>query len=116
MPVRPQNTSRCPRSRSTGSPRDAGTSRGAGESPHPRATCTRALDPGDFRQTVEKIGLYKYGAESPLTPDEIVRIIVNAGRTPVERDTLYNVIAEGYALVPSKPFRRQLRRSLEVVP
>jgi DNA polymerase-3 subunit delta len=28
---------------------------------------TRVLDPGDFRQTVEKIGLYKFGDPTPLT-------------------------------------------------
>lgn len=35
------------------------------------ATLARALDPGDFRQTLEKIALYKYQDPSPLTPEEI---------------------------------------------
>ena len=73
----------------------------------------------DLDGTVQEERIYHMaGAETPqiLTPDEIVRIIVNAGRVPVERDTLYNVIAEGDALMPDKPFRRQVRRSLEVVP
>jgi aminodeoxyfutalosine synthase len=73
----------------------------------------------DLDGTVQEERIYHMaGAETPqtLTPDEIIRIIVNAGRTPVERDTLYNVIAEGDELVSQKPFRRQLRRSLEVVP
>jgi hypothetical protein len=63
------------------------------------------------------------GAETPqtLTPEEIIRVISNAGREPVERDTLYNVVAEGEALAASKPFRRQVagkgaRKSLEVLP
>ena len=30
---------------------------------------------------------------------------------PVERDTLYNVVAEGDALAPDKPFRRDVRRA-----
>lgn len=34
-------------------------------------TLARALDPGDFRQTLEKISLYKFGDTSPLTPQEI---------------------------------------------
>jgi hypothetical protein len=52
-----------------------------------------------------------------MSPGEIVRIIQNAGRVPVERDTLYNVVAEGDALVSDKPFRRDVRRhALEVVP
>jgi hypothetical protein len=51
-----------------------------------------------------------------MSPREIVRIIENAGRTPVERDTLYNVVAEGDALVSDKPFRRDVRRrGLEIV-
>lgn len=74
----------------------------------------------DLDGTVQEEKIYHMaGAETPqtLAPDEIVRLIVNAGRTPVERDTLYNVIAEGDALVPQKPFRRNVsRRALEVVP
>lgn len=31
----------------------------------------RVLDPGDFRQTVDKIALYKFGDETALTPAEI---------------------------------------------
>ena len=31
----------------------------------------RALDPGDFRQMVEKIALYKWGDPTPLTPAEV---------------------------------------------
>jgi DNA polymerase III subunit delta len=34
-------------------------------------TLARALDPGDFRQTLEKIALYKYGDPSPLTPADV---------------------------------------------
>ncbi|HEY0715300.1 MAG TPA: aminofutalosine synthase MqnE [Polyangia bacterium] len=72
----------------------------------------------DLDGTVQEERIYHMaGAETPqtLTSDEIIRIIVNAGRVPVERDTLYNVIAEGEALIADKPFRRKVRRSLEVV-
>ncbi len=31
----------------------------------------RDLDPGDFRQTLEKVALYKLGDDTPLTPDEV---------------------------------------------
>ncbi|WP_347311998.1 DNA polymerase III subunit delta [Defluviimonas sp. SAOS-178_SWC] len=31
----------------------------------------RDLDPGDFRQTVEKIALYKFGDATPLTPADV---------------------------------------------
>jgi aminodeoxyfutalosine synthase len=70
----------------------------------------------DLDGTVQEEKIYHMaGAETPqaLSPAEIVRVIANAGRVPVERDTLYNVIAEGEALVPRKPFRRVVRR-LEV--
>jgi DNA polymerase III subunit delta len=32
---------------------------------------SRALDPGDFRQTIEKLALYKYGDPTPVTPDDV---------------------------------------------
>jgi aminodeoxyfutalosine synthase len=72
----------------------------------------------DLDGTVQEEKIYHMaGAETPqaMTSEEIVRIIREAGREPVERDTLYNVVAEGEALVSDKPFRRTVRRSLEVV-
>jgi len=72
----------------------------------------------DLDGTVQEEKIYHMaGAETPqaMTSEEIVRIIREAGREPVERDTLYNVVAEGDALVSDKPFRRTVRRSLEVV-
>jgi len=72
----------------------------------------------DLDGTVQEEKIYHMaGAETPqvMRPAEIVRIIVNAGRAPVERDTLYNVLAEGAALTSDKPYRRDVRRSLEVV-
>ncbi|QUS36469.1 DNA polymerase III subunit delta [Falsirhodobacter algicola] len=38
------------------------------------AALARALDPGDFRQTVEKIALYKLGDNAPLTPEEVAAL------------------------------------------
>ena len=72
----------------------------------------------DLDGTVQEEKIYHMaGAETPqaMTPEELLRLIRNAGRTPVERDTLYNVVAEGDALGGTKPFRRNVRRSLEVV-
>ncbi|MEZ5798051.1 MAG: DNA polymerase III subunit delta [Paracoccaceae bacterium] len=37
-------------------------------------TLARALDPGDFRQTLEKIALYKHGDATPLTPAEVATL------------------------------------------
>jgi aminodeoxyfutalosine synthase len=73
----------------------------------------------DLDGTVQEEKIYHMaGAETPqaMTPAEIVRLIRTAGREPVERDTLYNVVAEGEALGGTKPFRRDVRKSLEVVP
>ncbi len=35
------------------------------------SSLSRELEPGDFRQTIEKLGLYKYDDASPLTPQDI---------------------------------------------
>jgi aminodeoxyfutalosine synthase len=54
----------------------------------------------DLDGTVEEEKIYKMaGSRAPdaLTRSELVRLIRNAGRVPVERDTLYNVVAEGAA-------------------
>ncbi len=72
----------------------------------------------DLDGTVQEERIYHMaGAATPqvMHPTEIIRLIQNAGRTPVERDTLYNVVAEGAALIPDRPFRREVRRGLEVV-
>lgn len=53
----------------------------------------RALDPGDFRQTVEKIGLYKFGDDTPLTPDEIAALAPATVEADV--DELIDAAAEG---------------------
>jgi len=56
----------------------------------------------DLDGTVQEEKIYHLagsGAPQSLAPAEIVRLIRAAGRTPVERDTLYNVMAEGDALL-----------------
>ena len=56
---------------------------------------SRALDPGDFRQTVEKIGLYKYGDDTALTPAEIA--LLAPATIEAEVDELIDCVAEGRA-------------------
>jgi len=52
----------------------------------------RDLDPGDFRQTVEKIALYKLGDDTPLSPAEIA---LNAPATiEAELDAILDAVAE----------------------
>ena len=56
----------------------------------------------DLDGTVQEEKIYHLaGSDAPqsLAPAEIARLISAAGRTPVERDTLYNVLAEGEALL-----------------
>jgi aminodeoxyfutalosine synthase len=70
----------------------------------------------DLDGTVEEEKIYKMaGSRAPdaLSRSELVRLIRSAGRVPVERDTLYNVVAEGAALEAVLSLKQ--RRSLEVV-
>lgn len=54
---------------------------------------SRTLDPGDFRQTIEKIGLYKFGDDAPLTAAEVA---LSAPRsTEAGVDALIDIVAEG---------------------
>lgn len=53
---------------------------------------SRSLDPGDFRQTLDKIALYKLNDPAPLTPEDIA----NCAPATVEAviDDVINVVAE----------------------
>ena len=52
----------------------------------------RALDPGDFRQTLEKIALYKYRDSTPLTPIEIAALA--PATIEAEVDELIAIVAD----------------------
>lgn len=52
-------------------------------------TLSRALDPGDFRQTLEKVALYKHGDPTPLTVAEVADLAPGS----VETDVFYVVAA-----------------------
>ena len=55
----------------------------------------RTLDPGDFRQTIEKIALYKIGDTTPLTPEEVA---LSAPRSvEAAMDDVLNIAADGKA-------------------
>ncbi len=56
---------------------------------------SRVLDPGEFRQTLEKIALYKSGDETPLTPDEVT--LSCPGSVAAGMDDVLNVAADGKA-------------------
>lgn len=53
----------------------------------------RALDPGDFRQTLDKIALYKFGDASPLTPAEVAALA--PATIEAEVDDLITAVADG---------------------
>lgn len=56
-------------------------------------TLARSLEPGDFRQTLHKVALYKHGDPSPLTPDEV---LAQAPATlDAALDDVLHVVAEG---------------------
>jgi len=55
----------------------------------------QTLEPGDFRQTVEKVGLYKHGNPSPLTVTEIMACAPHSAE--VELDDVLDVVTAGQA-------------------
>ena len=55
----------------------------------------RSLSPGDFRQTLEKIALYKIGDASPLTPEEVA--LSAPASIEAALDDVLNLAAEGKA-------------------
>jgi len=66
--------------------------------PGPEATTAlmalaRDLDPGDFRQTLEKIGLYKWGDPTPLTGDEVAAMA--PATVEAEVDDIIAAVADG---------------------
>jgi DNA polymerase-3 subunit delta len=56
---------------------------------------SRALDPGDFRQTVEKISLYKYGDDTALTPADVAACAPSSVEAGV--DDVLEIVADGRA-------------------
>ncbi|MCR8724943.1 DNA polymerase III subunit delta [Frigidibacter sp. ROC022] len=54
---------------------------------------SRALDPGDFRQTVEKLALYKCSDDSPVGPEDVAA--VSPATIEAEVDEVIRIVAEG---------------------
>jgi DNA polymerase-3 subunit delta len=52
----------------------------------------RVIDPGDFRQTLEKLSLYKLGDPSPLTSEDIANCAPTS--TEADVDDILHVVAE----------------------
>ncbi len=67
-------------------------------------TLARALDPGDFRQTLEKIALYKWGDPSPLTPADVAAMA--PATIEAEVDDLIDAVAGARSTAIGPLFRR----------
>jgi len=57
------------------------------------AALAAALEPGDFRQTIQKIGLYKWGDTTPLTPEDVAACA--PATIEAEADDLLAAVAMG---------------------
>jgi DNA polymerase-3 subunit delta len=64
----------------------------------------RELDPGDFRQTVEKIALYKWGDASPLSPADVAACAPQT--IEAEVDDVLHAVAEWQAGTVGRLMRR----------
>lgn len=64
----------------------------------------RAVDPGDFRQLLEKLALYKFGDSTPLHPDEIAALA--PATLEAEVDDLIAAVADGNAVQVGTLVRR----------
>ena len=53
----------------------------------------RVLEPGDFRQTVEKLSLYKHGDATPVTSDDIANCAPATSEASL--DDALDIVAEG---------------------
>ena len=53
----------------------------------------RLLSPGDFRQTVEKLGLYMHGHDTELTPDDVAACAPQSSEA--DTDDLVAMVADG---------------------
>ncbi len=59
------------------------------------AGLSRALDPGDFRQTIEKLSLYMLGEAGAVTPADV--LAVTPASTEADTDEVLHAAAEGRA-------------------
>jgi len=53
----------------------------------------KELDPGDFRQTVEKLGLYKWNDASPVSSKDVLACAPTSSEADL--DDILNIVAEG---------------------
>ncbi len=73
----------------------------------------RALDPGDFRQTMDKIALYKLGDSQPLSPDDIAACA--PASTEAALDDVIMAAADGKEAQIAPLLRRLQAQGVEAV-
>jgi len=73
--------------------RAAGLGEVPGEAMADLTALAGALDPGDFRRTVEKLALYKHGDPAPLTPADVAAVA--PASVEAELDDILDIVAEG---------------------
>ena len=76
-------------------------------------TLSRSLDPGDFRQLVTKIGLYKLNDSAPLTCDEITALAPTS--TEAALDDVLNIVAEADTPAISPVMRKLEAQGVQAV-
>ncbi|MEO0921340.1 MAG: DNA polymerase III subunit delta, partial [Pseudomonadota bacterium] len=64
----------------------------SGEAMRDLTALSRALDPGDFRQTLQKLSLYKMGDATAVTPHDIA--VCAPASTEAELDDVVHIVAE----------------------
>jgi DNA polymerase-3 subunit delta len=72
--------------------RKAGLSEISGDAMTDLVALSRSLDPGDFRQTIEKLALYKLSDATPLGSEDIIACA--PGSTEADLDDVLNIVAE----------------------
>ncbi len=73
----------------------AGLEKIGGEAMRDLTALSRLLDPGDFRQTLEKLALYKHGDATPLSPEDVAAVAPVSNEAAV--DDLLDAVANGQA-------------------
>lgn len=73
----------------------------------------RTLDPGDFRQVLEKIALYKLGDAQPLTAEDVEACAPLSVEAAI--DDVLNIVAEGRAGELSPAFHKLLDQGTQPV-
>ncbi len=91
----------------------AGLTNIARESMDALLALSRAVDPGDFRQTVEKIGLYKQGDPLPLSVADIEACAPQS--TEADLDEVLNIVADGKAQELAPILRRLYAQGVQPV-